>query len=78
MIIKRVTEMQRQTAKTGIDNVNTFLILRIFINSFLIIKYKTFKLENLLQRQTKIVNPQRVLKKVIQKAIIINKTYRKD
>ena len=64
MIIKRVTEMQRQTAKTGIDNVNTFLILRIFINSFLIIKYKTFKLEYLLQSRTKIVNTLGSLKNV--------------
>ena len=71
-LIRPIGKQAKTTSKAVIDKIK-----RIFINSFYIIKYKTFKLEYLLQRKTKIVNCKRVLKKVIQKAIIINKTYRK-
>ncbi len=78
MISNRTTQAARVNPSIGTDSYNAISNLVIFINSFYIIKYKTFKLEYLLQRKTKIVKSHCVLKKVIQKAIIINKTYRKD
>jgi hypothetical protein len=77
MTTKRTTQAASVNPSIGTDSNNTISNFVIFLNSFYIIKYKTFKVNYLLQSVAKIVKHRYVLKKVIQKAIIINKTYRK-
>jgi len=66
-LIRPIGKQANTMRKATIDNR-----IRIFINSFLIIKYKTFKLNYLLQSAAKIVR----LEKCIRKTYYKHKLYR--
>ena len=72
MTNKRTTQAASVNPSNGTDSYNTISNLVIFINSFLIIKYKTFKLNYLLQSTAKIVR----LEKCIRKTYYKHKLYR--